>query len=653
MKIGTKIKQIIRTVLIEPLIEGKKNYLKIFKENKKRAIIILLCFIIFGISLFYISISSYIQTYSASFRTDITSNQILESEPHQQQTQLLPNSGAEEDLEIITQLLSDFVWPIFEDYIGNTPDPTGKSYCYIESEYRCSFSNGNTEIKFAKSDTSMKSAQQYSATLMMIVGPIFVLLCVIQGFNFITNENREEVKKLLTRFVVSIMLLILTPYLLSISIIAVNLLTNAIMGNVSISSLLNGVVESILRGVQQNDAAKSLMEGNILVYFLKGGALSQMFTFLCLAIPFALVLLLLIYICFQFIIRFLNLYFLTAIYPFVVIFNVYPKTQNIVNAYFKQWTTFIIQQPVFILGFKIVIDMLTQLSEKGGNSLQYLIIFIGFLLFLASINIFAARIWGDIYSAVSQNITAAVGAGGLMSAIKNPLSGLASKNPKNSGGSSGTGGGNSFSIFNVQKDGINTSPAISLGDTALPSTSGADDSTLKPKTANPKDNRSTITKTLDGAGYDVQANRDGSTSVSGMFYTNKNSDKELSTLYINKDDAINDGVIPQNVQSIGLKDLNILDTSNGKATNKYNNEVNQIAAASGVKAQDINIGQNSLDKKVFNSMNLAKNENLKRNIQGIGVKNDLVGGDRSNPIDNKIKIFAYKEVINNQINGTS
>ena len=77
-----------------------------------------------------------------------------------------------------------------------------------------------------------------------------------------------------------------------------------------------------------------------------------------------------------------------------------------------------------------------------------------------------------------------------------------------------------------------------------------------------------------------------------------------------------------------------------------------MAATNGVKMSGINIGQNSLDKKVYKSMNFAKNENFKKNIQGIGIKNDLKVGDRSISSDNKIKIIAYKEYINNQINGT-
>jgi hypothetical protein len=291
--------------------------------------------------------------------------------------------------------------------------------------------------------------------------------------------------------------------------------------------------------------------------------------------------------------------------------------------------------------------MLVQLTNKGSNSLQYLIIFIGILLFLASVNIFAARIWGDIYSVISQNITSAIGAHGMLSSIVNPISKSILNNSK------GLNGGHNFNMLNIDKPVINTNPSIDLGNNNSPTAQTNDNNPLQPKSAEPKDNRSTITKALDGAGFNVQANKDGTTSVSGLFYANKNSDGELSTLYINKDDAINDGVIPQNVQTVGLNNLNILDTSNGKATNKYNNVVNQIAASSGVKASDINIGQNSLDKKIYESMTLAKNENLIKNIQGLGIKNDLRTGSRTNSLDNRIKIIAYKEVINNKLNGTS
>lgn len=624
-KLYFKIKNIFSILISEPLKEARLNFIEIYNKDNLKGIALLISFILLAIALFSISFTIY-KSEVITYKIEKTSTFII-------------NSGAssEETTKTITDILSEFVWPIFEDYIGNTADPTGKSACIKGENLICTFNNNDSEIRFAKSDTKLTSAQKFSNDLLLLIGPIFVLLCIIQGFNYITNDNREEIKSLLKRLVLSLVLLIITPYLLSFSIVGINLLTNAILTNSSISSSLNEVVKSIIDGYYNNPATKALMNGNILEFFLQGGAVSQIITFLILTIPFGLVIILLIYICFQFIIRFLNLYFLTAVYPFTVVFCAHSKTQHIVSSYFKQWTTFIIQQPVFILGFKVVIDMLNQLKEKGENSLQYLIIFLGILLFLASINIFSARIWGDVYTTIAQNMTAAIGTHGIISSVKNPLDKINSRDSNKSNG---------FNVLNIEK----ASPNISFGNKS-------DDTNIKNLKSNSdpvyKDNRSSLIKILDGAGYDVQSNKDGTANISGIFFTNKENASVISPLYISREDALNDGVLPKNIKPIDMNKLNILDSSNGKEMKKYNNQVNTIAASSGIKAPNINIGQNSLDTKIIKSMNISKNENFGKNIQGIGVKNDLKNGDRQNSNDNRVKIFAYKEVINNQINGTS
>ena len=46
---------------------------------------------------------------------------------------------------------------------------------------------------------------------------------------------------------------------------------------------------------------------------------------------------------------------------------------------------------------------------KSGVSLEQIILFVGMLLFLSTINVIVAKIFGDVFTAITNNIVAAAG----------------------------------------------------------------------------------------------------------------------------------------------------------------------------------------------------------------------------------------------------
>ena len=656
MNIFNQFKIIINTIVLQPIEEARLNFLKIYSRNKRFGFFLAGIFIILSIALF--QFSHWI------FNTTNYSNnnfQYFQSENIQTPTLINNNNIQKESIggmisdtesEQITEFLNNNIWVIFEDFIGNTPDPTGNSDCKsVNGECTLNYSNilaqqGKNEfnkVLFSKSTTQITSSIYFSNQLVEIVLPLFTLLCIIQGFNFISNDNHIKLKDFLKRFFISIGLFILTPLILSLTILSSNLLSKAILDGTSLSSSLSNFTVKLLVSLNALSSADSLWSGNILDFIFKTINPINAITSLFIIIPFIFLILLLVYICFQFVIRFLNLYFLAVVYPFVIVFAIHPKTNNIVNSYFKQWTTFIIQQPVFILSLKIIIDMIYGLNQnKDVLNVEYLIIFLGSLLFLASINLFTARLWGDVYTTMAQNITSAVGAGVTFGAIKSFIPSPGSKG---------------FNLINLEKGALTGNTKIDLGGNSNPTNPGninqTDDLLKKTNSLNPKDKRSSITKELDGAGFDINTNRDGTASVGGNFYTNQEDNSEMATLYTSREDATNDGLSREQIQEIHLHNLNVIDSSNGKAMKNYNLQINESAAASGNITKDIGICSNSLDLKVKKSMEIGKDINLGKNIQGIAIKNDLANGNRKNPIDNRIKIITYREVLNNNIDGFS
>jgi len=283
--------------------------------------------------------------------------------------------------------------------------------------------------------------------------------------------------------------------------------------------------------------------------------------------------------------------------------------------------TFLVQQPVFILGFILVKDVLFSIFDKG-ISFEALIIFVGMLIFLASINLFVSRIWGDTYAVVAQNITSAVATQAIKSnLIDKPLqlgSALFSKRlaPQN--------------VNELLKE------------------KGKDISKEQEKQNGQGKTQSLLFNDLSSRGYLVKDLNDGRLSVSGQFYAPKDQKGSVSKLYTGLKDAQAYGVASSEIQHLSIKDLKIQDPSNYKAVRSYNAGLKSYAAENSGHLPRSGISYKSSDNKIIRNMEYAQPMNLEKGVQAIATKSDTLHGDKSMRSDNILKIHTYNITLPNK-----
>lgn len=516
---------------------------------------------------------------------------------------------------------------VYDNFISYTPDPTGRATCVVGSSW-CSFSmHPSANIFFPSTNTQIKTTQDLTNLLINIVVPLGFILISMQALNLIVNGENASLKHLLIKSFGLLILMLLTPYILSLSILLCNQLTVLILDDNSLTGFLTAFID----GLESNTSGNAFQD--LIMTFLELGnngsinPLSYLYA-LPVIVSLGLVMLLLLFISFQFILRFLNLFFLATVYPAALIFGLHPATSGIVKNFWKQWTTFLIQQPVFVLGFVIMHKVLVNMFNEGVT-LEALIIFIAMLVFLGSINILAARLWGDVYSAVSQNITSALAASELKSTlIDKPLS---------YAGKLSTWGNN-----------LNNTPQNIFKSDFGNRDADNQKSNKTSKLFSDMDSGSLLTKELRGSGYSVIEKDRGKLQVSGDFFTDTKDKGNSGIAYTTAEDAIKDGVSPTSIERVRLNNVQIQDASNKKMLMRYNENIRNVAAANAGKAGDIGLSYKSNDSKVIKSMDIGRSHNLQNNIQGIGVRNDAISGDKSISGDNIIKLHLYRQVINNK-----
>jgi ABC-type multidrug transport system fused ATPase/permease subunit len=119
-----------------------------------------------------------------------------------------------------------------------------------------------------------------------------------------------------------------------------------------------------------------------------------------------IILLLFMVIALQFVARFIQLYFLFALYPVVVCFWCHERTSSFGYSYIRQIATLLLQQPFFLLAFVIFQEVSLNLAGNMWNFSNLLI----YAIFLGSLTVipgsFAGRIFGDVglfYANQNQN----------------------------------------------------------------------------------------------------------------------------------------------------------------------------------------------------------------------------------------------------------
>lgn len=600
---------------------ARNNFLVLKAKKRRLAIIILSTWAFLVITISIITILNIFNIWQDN------PYQPIEQKEQVEQQNFFPNTGSENFY--ISQIKNSLqsTSTLFDNFIAFTPDPTGKSRCYKQEGLICELNFlPQASLTFPATNVSMPSTQKIINTLLALVVPFGFILISIQGFNFLVAENTAELKSFLFRVIGGIVLLIITPYILSISIMLVNQLSSFLMGNSTLTEFISKFVES-LESETPNNLFQELLK-NFFELGNNGGInpLSYLYA-IPVIIPLSLIFLLLLYISFQFILRFLNLYFLSAVYPFTIVFSFHPKTTQIVSNYWKQWTTFIIQQPVFVLGFVIIKEVLFSLFDNG-LSLEVMIIFIGLLLFLGTISVFASRLWGDIYTAVANNVSAGIAANMVKTSfIDKPLEyagRLASIKSEQS-------------LAGISKKYLDTE--------STPAEESKSNTNKSPENAPYK---SQLAKELQGGGFSVNELPNGKISTSGNFYMDSKDNSAIQKLYISPQDALRDGVKPKNIGSQRISNLTLQDTSNTKKIGSYNGGIKDYAGENSGHAKNISLNYKSTDNKVKENMTMARSYNFIKGVQAIGVKNDVQNGDKSILGDNIIKIHTYKEVLKNK-----
>ncbi|MEI6463024.1 MAG: hypothetical protein WCO33_05185 [bacterium] len=399
----SRLREMLTLMINKPISKFVNSLSEIYKLSKVKFLVILLSILF---TIFVVTVLNYKITLLVESR--IINNNNVGIQEDRLTKNITGNTGdpiltpLEGFSETYKKIITTFE-PIFENFISNTSDVTGKS---IKGTNGFTFNVLGYSDVVMSSGASIRSALYYASRLNLLIVPIMTLLIVIYVFNSLIDldNNKFSLISILSRVILTVILLITTPAILSLTIQGTNLLTKFFLQDGTLFEFLKKFFDELVKPQQNGNTLQDLLQSFLSSTFSP----LAVFQVLPIAIPLMLILLQIIFISFQFIIRYINMYFLACIYPIAVVFNIHPKTQGININFWKTWITLLIHQPFFILGYVIIQDMLSSML-KSGVSLEQIILFVGMLLFLSTINVIVAKIFGDVFTAITNNIVAAAG----------------------------------------------------------------------------------------------------------------------------------------------------------------------------------------------------------------------------------------------------
>jgi hypothetical protein len=211
------------------------NTVEDFKRlNTKKKYLVIGISVIVSIFLFLITSQTYIDRYREN-----PSNKAI----------LSLNIGGIEDNNITSfkdsykKVLETFD-PIFLGFISKTPDVTGKSQ---------EFMGGSIFNVLSYSDVVLSDGGRidssiiYSSKLMIIVIPSISLLLSIYVFTELLKEGDSKlpIYQVIIRVVKTVILLIITPHILSLSIQGANLISKFLMNNGNMLDFLKNFIDQL------------------------------------------------------------------------------------------------------------------------------------------------------------------------------------------------------------------------------------------------------------------------------------------------------------------------------------------------------------------------------------------------------------------------
>jgi hypothetical protein len=480
---------------------------------------------------------------------------------------------------------------------------------------------------------------KYRNIFNQIAIPIIAIVIAGLAFVRIGSDNTQQLKSFATRFVITIALFLIVPTVLSYSIQLNNLLVKKISeANTYTTFLQNYFDKSEELMMNNNESSEkfgipsfdiSLQSG---IFKSLGKFIVQVFLF---AITFLFLLGGLLYIGFQFVIRFATLLFLSVLYPIIIPFALSDRTEQIVHTYFKTWFTFLIQQPAFVLGLAIATDIFNHILQSNGPSAGMLFFFSGFLFFLAGVNTLVTRIFGDAWTSVSNNLQATVSS-------KTTTHTLQRAHQTSKGLISGSLG--FAQQYLKQENGLPeaTQKEISKENAGSSNKYGRYQSaTIEPVRS--KDAPTPFAQELSGKGLQVEVEnkKQGIVSVTGEGYAHHDGKNGLTAIYSTRLDAIHDGVPENELRKIQLDKEQFIDLSSFNKQNPSPHHLNamQEAQKAGKSIDYAYVKRSSPPHKVKNFLELAKERNDALGIQGVVVQRH---GLQSS--DTIIRLYTTKKI---------
>jgi len=530
--------------------------------------------------------------------------------------------AVEDDSSTVISLLKNFVQG-FDSLLGGfifyTPDPLADT------------------IKL-KDDSVIPGVTKYRDIFYQIAIPILAIIISFIAITKIGSDNTYELKSFAVRLVIVVILFLTVPHVLSYSIQFNNLL----VAKISQTQQFTGFLEEYFDKSQEKIDANENSEQFGIPSFdiaLRGGIFKSLGKFIVQVFLFALTFLFLLcgflYLGFQFVIRFSTLLFLGVIYPIVLPFALTEKTQNIVQTFFKTWFTFLIQQPAFVLGFAIATDIFKSILESQGPSVGMLFFYTGFLFFLGGVNMLVARIFGDVWSSMSNNMMAAVSTRTIMAPINSSIGNFKTGVTGNKSFSNALG--NQIRNRFLTKQSFSDYSSSNSQNKQSYSSNNTNKEYKENKTSSPV---APFSQSLSQKGFNIQSEnpKQGIVSVSGRAY--KHEDKNgLTSYYPTITEAIQDGIPQDKVTQVDLNKEKFIDLSsfNKNNPNPHNFNAMQESKKQGKEIDYAYVNESSPPHKVRHFLDLSATRN-----QTFGVKGVIVERQAKKGSDSVIRLYSQK-----------
>ncbi len=197
------------------------------------------------------------------------------------------------------------------------------------------------------------------------------------------------------------------PLLLSYSIQATNAFNDTILPqHESLTTFIQDYYNDVGQQVNSGTPSDNFWISNTGFLDLFNNFTHGVFELLLFAVSILALVFGILFIIFQFALRFLTLVFLSIIYPLVLPFLLTEETEGIFYSFLKVWFTALIHQPAFILGYALILYIVRSLLLSDHASIGLFFIYIAALFFLGTVNVLASRIFADAFVALGTNLEA-------------------------------------------------------------------------------------------------------------------------------------------------------------------------------------------------------------------------------------------------------